>query len=371
MNDFLQQVWWNNSVRDYFIVLVVILSVFFLKRFISHYFAGLLFGIVNKIWKGIEKKSFTDLVVHPLGVFLSVMVAILSLHRLHFPTALNIEIYHFTLKQFVFSIGTIIFIIVFIRLLLRIIDFIALVLEQKANQTARQTDDQLIVFFRDFFKVLLIILGILLILKYAFNLNISSLLTGLSIVGAAIALALRESIENLIASFIIFFDKPFTTGDSVKVLNITGTVEKIGLRSTRIRTDQKTFVTVPNKQMVDTVLDNLSLRTQRKVEVRLEIHLATTSQKLEALVQGIKKILSAEKIQTADVFVADITGKNFLVQADYFTSMINDKEFIELRQNVNLQILKRMEELQIEMAGASADVRISDSSETKINSMQS
>ena len=91
----------------------------------------------------------------------------------------------------------------------------------------------------------------LVIIRFAFGWNIGSLLTGLSIVGAAIALALKESLENLIASFIIFFDKPFATGDLVKVNAITGTVEKIGLRSTRIRTEQKTFVTVPNKQMVD------------------------------------------------------------------------------------------------------------------------
>ncbi len=164
----------------------------------------------------------------------------------------------------------------FIWLLLRIIDFIATILEKKANLTADQTDNQLIVFFRDFFKVIIAIIGLMMVLNYAFGLNVGSMITGLSIVGAGIALALRESLENLIASFIIFFDKPFTTGDLVKVNNITGTVEKIGLRSTRIRSDQKTYVSVPNKQMVDSVLDNLSLRTQRKGELKLEIGLTTS-----------------------------------------------------------------------------------------------
>ena len=157
----------------------------------------------------------------------------------------------------------------FIGLLLRIIDFIAIILEKKANLTSDQSDNQLIIFFKDFFKVILVIIGIIMIIKFAFDRNIGSLLTGLSIVGAAIALALRESLENLIASFIIFFDKPFTIGDLVKVQNITGSVEKIGLRSTRIRTDQKTYVTVPNKQMVDSLLDNLSLRSQRRADLRL------------------------------------------------------------------------------------------------------
>src|SRR4030095_7067980 len=106
--------------------------------------------------------------------------------------------------------------------LLRIIDFIAIILEQKANMTESQSNNQLIVFFKDFFKVILVILGILMILKFGFNFRITSLITGLSLAGAAIALATRESIENLIASFIIFFDHPFSTGDNVKVQNITG-----------------------------------------------------------------------------------------------------------------------------------------------------
>jgi MscS family membrane protein len=113
-------------------------------------------------------------------------------------------------------------------------------------------------------------IGILLILRFSFNKPIGNL-TGLSIVGAAIALATRESMENLIASFIIFFDKPFITGDQVKVNNFTGTIERIGLRSTRIRTLDKTYISVPNKQMVDTIVDNITLRTQRKVELRLEL----------------------------------------------------------------------------------------------------
>jgi MscS family membrane protein len=367
MNDFFEQVWLDNKIRDYLIVLAVILFVVILKRIISRYFAGLIFRIVKRAWKRIEKKSFINLVVQPLGIFFVVLTAIVSLYRLHFPKDLEFEIYHFTLKHLINAIGSIIFIAVFTWLLLRMIDFIAMILEQKADLTPEQTDNQLIVFFKDFFKVIIAIIGLMLILKYAFNLNISSLITGLSIVGAAIALSLRESIENLIASFIIFFDKPFTTGDLVKVVNITGTVEKIGLRSTRIRSDQKTFVAVPNKQMVDTVLDNLSLRTQRKVELKLEINLKTSSAKIEKLIEGLKKIVQIESIEDSNVYMSNISGQFYLIQSDYFNGPVTIKEFNSIKQEVNLKALKLMEELQIEIAGANADVRINN---TSINSGQ-
>ena len=110
------------------------------------------------------------------------------------------------------------------------------------------------------------------------------------------ALAAKESLENLIASFVIFFDKPFYTGDVVKVNNITGTVEHIGLRSTRIRTQEKTLVTVPNKQMVDSVVDNLSMRNQRRAEIKLEFVPKTTTENIENLITELKKILQSGKV---------------------------------------------------------------------------
>ncbi|HYM92603.1 MAG TPA: mechanosensitive ion channel domain-containing protein, partial [Chitinophagaceae bacterium] len=165
-------------------------------------------------------------------------------------------------------------------------------------------------------------------------------------------------IENLIASFIIFFDKPFATGDLVKVLNITGTVERIGLRSTRIRTDQKTYVTVPNKQMVDTVLDNLSLRTQIKTELKLEIDLNTSSDKVEKLINGVKKIVTREGVEESNVYMSDITGRFFLLQADYLTAPVTFVQFTAIRQAISLDVLRLMESLQIEIAGANTDVRV-------------
>ena len=198
----------------------------------------------------------------------------------------------------------------------------------------------------------------MMVLNYAFGLNVGSLITGLSIVGAAIALALRESLENLIASFIIFFDKPFTTGDLIKVQNITGSVEKIGLRSTRIRTDQKTLVSVPNKQMVDSILDNLSLRTQRKNELKLEVGLTTPSVKLESLIADIRKLFDRKDIEESHVFLNDVTGQAFIIQADYFTAPVTIIEFNTIKQEVTIRVLKLMEESGVEIAGANTDVRI-------------
>lgn len=355
MNEFLEQVWLDNKVKSYLVVAGVILFVFILKKLISRYLAGLMFRLVNKIWKDVDKKSFTNLLMQPLGFFLLILVTIVSLHKLTFPQQLNVEIYNYSLKHIIHRVSTIVLIVSFIWLLLRILDFVAMILEKKADLTPDQSDNQLIVFFRDFFKVLIVIAGIMMVFKYVFDINVASLITGLSIIGAAIALALRESLENLIASFIIFFDKPFTTGDLVKVQQITGTVERIGLRSTRIRSDQKTYVSVPNKQMVDSVLDNLSLRTQRRGDLKLELDVTTERSKMEIVLEAMRKILSAEGIEDFHVVFSDITSNAFVIVSDYYTAPVTYKEFIELKQHINMQVLNLLEENKIEISGANAD----------------
>lgn len=359
MNDFLEQVWLDNKIKHYLIVAGVILFVLLLKRFISRYLAGLLFRLVHKIWRDVDKPSFINLIFQPIGFFLLILVSIISLHKLLFPADLNIDLYGYSVKQIIHSLGNIILIVSFVWLLLRIIDFVSLILEKKANLTPDMSDNQLVVFFRDFFKVVIVIIGIMLVMNFALGLNVGSLITGLSIVGAAVALALRESLENLIASFVIFFDKPFTTGDLVKVQNITGTVEKIGLRSTRIRSDYKTYVSVPNKQMVDSVLDNLSLRTQRRGDIKLEISLQTSSSLIEQLVTGVKKILDRKDVESANVHLSDITSIAIVIVSDYYTEPVTIQEFNMIKQEVNLQSLQLLESLKIELAGASTDIKVS------------
>ena len=335
----------------------VILFVIILNRFISRVLANLLCRLFKKSWKSFDQKTFIELVVQPLGIFVVIVVCIIALYRLSFPDELNVTLYRYSLQSIFLSIGITIQIVAFIWVVLRIIDFIANVLDERARRTLDQSDNQLIVFFRDLLKVLMGIIGLLLILKFAFNYQIGSLLTGLSIVGAAIALALRESLENLIASFVIFFDKPFTTGDNVKVQNITGIVERIGLRSTRIRSDQKTYVSVPNKQMVDSILDNISLRTQQRNELLLQISPATPSPKVEELIKELKEFLSTiRELGVYNVFFVDINVQAYAIMVEFFLPAAYLSEFNKIRQQLNLFALQTIEKLEIKIAGANKEI---------------
>lgn len=359
MGNFLQQKILDNTIQSYLYITGIILLALLIKKVLSKYLALLLYKLVARHAKGIAKQSFLDLVLQPIGLFFVLLVSIAALDKLNFPRDWDFSVYHITLKQMIDSVAAATVIILFIWLCLRVIDFIAMILEEKANLTADQTDNQLVIFFRDFFKVVLVLIGILLVLRFSFNKNISNLLTGLSIVGAALALATRESLENLIASFIIFFDRPFVIGDLVKVNNFTGTIERIGLRSTRIRTTDKTYITVPNKQMVDTIIDNFTLRTQRKADLRLELALSATGDKIENLIQATRQVLDKPGIENKSVFFVE-TGKNaHVIVVEYFTSILQSlDEFNQLREQVNLEIIRLLENNAIELAASNTEVVI-------------
>jgi MscS family membrane protein len=355
----MDRVIWGNTIESYLWTLGVVLFVLLLNRFISKYFAWLVFRLFRNWLKVYDPKKFTDLVVYPLGIFLVITVCIIAFYKLNYPPPLKFSIYKYPLQQVLLSLAIAVQVLAFTWLVLRVIDFIAGILEQKANETPSPGDNQLIVFFRDFIKVIVAAIGIMLMLNQAFGYNVSSLLTGLSIVGAAIALAFRESLENLIASFVIFFDKPFMAGDFVKVQNVSGVVERVGLRSTRVRTADKSYVTVPNKQMVDSILDNISKRSQIRGEINLNIHLQTPPAKINELLTEIKSFLSTiPEIQTQTVLFNDIRVQAYIVFIEFFTPPIPWPKFTEIRQRINFHILQTMEKLEIRIAAEGKDLAV-------------
>jgi MscS family membrane protein len=358
MRSLMHQVFLDNRVEDYLIFLLAVFLILIFKRFLSKILANLFFRLIKRTTWNVDRKSFVDLMAGPIHVFVIVLMIFIAFEQLRFPSAFKFNVLHLPFKDILDSVAAGIIVICFTWLLLRCIDFIATILEQKANLTPGLSDDQLVVFFKDFFKVIIVLIGVLLLIRFSFNKKIDTIIAGFGIVGAAVALSARESLENLIASFIIFFDKPFMHGDLVKVQNITGTVERIGLRSTRIRTDMKTYVTVPNKQMVDSILDNLSLRTQRKGALTLEVSSATTHEMLNQLIHRIDNILLKRKdyIQTYSVVLADITKNNFIIQVEYFTGAIAIDIYNDVRQEINLAIIKVMEEMKVKLTGKEGEL---------------
>lgn len=351
----------ENNIRMLLLVFVIIAVVAIFRRWMSKHIASLLFISIQKRWHSVEKSEFTGLIIRPLGRFLAVLISILAIGRLNFPSAFLFNFYGLSSEMILHAIGKCLILIYFIWVVQSFIDFIALVLDINAKSTKDKGDDQLIVFFRDFVKAIIYIIGVLFILKIGFKVDVGALLTGLSIVGAALALAAKESIENLIASFIIFFDKPFFTGDLVKVNNVTGTVEHIGLRSTRIRTNEQTLVTVPNKQMVDGIVDNWSMRSGRRAEFKIELSNTAKTIQIEEFVVDIKSFLEEKKpiVNKHAVFITDFNKASTTVTIEYFTIPVDMDAFLNIKQEIAIFIKNTSEKHQLKLANPTTDIIIS------------
>ncbi|MEO7487586.1 MAG: hypothetical protein ABIU77_10815, partial [Ferruginibacter sp.] len=151
--DFLDKIYFDNTLRSYLVVGATILLVLLLKRYLSRYLVSLIFRLVKRVWKTVNKQSFVDLVVGPFEWFLLLLISVFAIDKLNFPNILMYTLYGHTTADIIGRIGTGIIIASFILLVLRLIDFIAFVLEERANLTPDARDNQLVVFLRDFLKV--------------------------------------------------------------------------------------------------------------------------------------------------------------------------------------------------------------------------
>lgn len=366
--NFLKQVFLDNTIAAYLGIIVTLLFVLLFKRVISRYIAGFICKIVQRQWPEIKKEQFVALIILPLNGFIVITATVAILSTLNFPEILNVAIFKTTLHVICQKIGVALFIFAIVRLLSRILKFISLVIRTHHVEKEERAQFQLILFFKDFIRALIYIIGFIFFLKFVFEVDIKALLGGLGIAGAALALAGRESIENIIASFIIFLDKPFYTGDLVNVNSYTGTVEKIGLRSTRIRTLDKTLITVPNKQMVDRVLDNYSFRTLRRALILLDIDTSNNSETIRKLLTGFKQIITShgEIFTEHSVYVSELKREGLTIKIELFTNPIPILEFNKVREEVLLEVSDYMHEQNIKFSTSETSIIVQPAGEESV-----
>ena len=203
-------------------------------------------------------------------------------------------------------------------------------------------DDQLIPFVIDIAKIITYIFALIIIMGNIFNVNVTALATGVGIGGIAIAMASKESLENLLGSFTIFLDQPFTVGDTVTVGSVTGTVEKVGFRSTRIRTFDKSLVTLPNKKMIEAELDNLGMRPVRRVKFNIGLTYETSPDQMKAIVSEIQKMINQhEKTnQEGKVRFQEFGSSSLDILVMYFVDSPRWDDLMDVKEDVNYKIME-------------------------------
>ncbi len=147
---------------------------------------------------------------------------------------------------------------------------------------------------------LLIVIMLAITAAEAVGIPIAPLVAGLGVGGLAIALAVRPTLENVIGGLTLFADRPVRVGDFCRYGNDVGTVEQIGLRSTRIRTLEQTVVTVPNSEFSQMHLDNFTVRRQRLLKTVLQLRYETTPDQMRFLLAKLRELLISHPMVTPD-----------------------------------------------------------------------
>lgn len=175
------------------------------------------------------------------------------------------------------------------------------------------------------------------------GLNVGAFLTGLGLGGLAFALAAQDTIANFFGSLVVVMDRPFRVGEYVSIGSAEGTVEDIGLRSTRLRTGARTEITIPNKTVANEIVTNFSRMPQRRVDQKIGLTYKTTPAQLEAFLEEVRGILRGDPGVHQEFIAVNFTGcgeSSLDIQLIYFSANPDWKKHMELRERINLQVMR-------------------------------
>jgi MscS family membrane protein len=347
MINWFYQSFWGNTLADYCWALGILLLGFALKKAISTALSRLIFRLVRKESEGVPWAEFLRLLRPPFEFLISLLILFVASGTLEVPQAWGWGAGNEFGARMVFHKLFFTIVLGAITWLgIRFIKFVGLVFKEKAHKTESKLDDQLVPFFRDLVILFFVITMIFIALGRVFSVDVLTLVTSLGIGGLAIALAARETLENLFASFALMLDRPFTVGDAINLGGMEGTIQTIGFRSTRLRTFDGSLITIPNRLLTSQSLENLTERRLRRARFVLRLAYQTPVDVLQALVASIQQLIDEhpETRQEPGVVRFDAFGESSLdVLVIFYVETASAFEFNRVKEDVNLKIIKIVE----------------------------
>lgn len=181
--------------------------------------------------------------------------------------------------------------------------------------------------------------------------KVSTVIAGLGVGGIAIALAAQAILGDLFSYFVIFFDRPFEIGDFIEVGGQSGTVENIGIKTTRVRGIGGEQIVFSNQNLTSTQLHNYKRMERRRSLFTLRIDFNTPKQKLEEVPKIIKKIIDEqEKVTFERSHLASVGEYAYIFETVYYVDDPDYKLYMDIQQNVILNANKKFEEKGIKLA---------------------
>lgn len=325
----------NNSVGVWLLSLLIFLLIYLLRFAIIKVVEGTLRSFTSKTTTDIDDQII-DIVAKPIRWLILLFALSLSLSILDIEKELDHFIEHLLQSVAILLIAW---------LVLRAIDAFTSNILALSNHLKSEIAESLIKLLITIVKTVVIIITAIIILS-EWGFNISGFIASLGLVGMAFALAAKDTASNLFGSIVILSDRPFNIGDWIKTPEVEGTIEEIGMRSTKVRTFAQALVSVPNGVLANSAILNYSRMEKRRVKMNLGLTYATTADQIESILNEIRNYLqNSSEIhpETIYIYFTEFNSSSLDIFCYFFTNTTNWSEYMAVREKVNLELMKIIE----------------------------
>lgn len=327
-NEFLAQEYWDNSVQSYLIALAIVIAGLVIVKI----FKRVLLNRFEK-WAIKSETRFDDMVVHGLERFgLPILTFAIIYWAINSLTLSN-------KAEKVVDVATAVVIAYFIiRLISAFIQNLitsSVRKQENGEVKVKQIGGLMIII-----NMAIWILGLVFLLDNL-GYNVTTILTGVGIGGIAIALAAQNIVGDLFNYFVIFFDKPFEVGDAINVDDKNGTIEYIGLKTTRLRSLTGEQIVISNSDLTKSRVHNFKRQETRRIAFTLSVRYQTPTEKLRKIPGIIKSIIEeAESTRFDRAHFARFTEYGLTFEVVYFVTVPDYIRYMDTQQEINLKIME-------------------------------
>ena len=329
--EYLNKVVFGNTIQQWIIAFLVLIVSFLLVK--------ILYWIFSSVFKNITSKTKTNLddillknLQKPLTNLVVIGAYYFSVSYLHFDK--NIE-------SVLINIAYLFFTITLTSIVSKIIDaLISEVILPISKKTETSFDNHLIPVIQKAVRAIIWSLGIVIGLDNI-GFDITAMIAGLGIGGLALALAAQDSVKNIFAGIMIFLDKPFKINDRIKIDGHDGTVEEVGLRSTRIRTLEGRIVTIPNCTFTDNSVINVTSQPALKVKINLGLTYDTNEEQMQKAIDILQDIVKGQDAITNDYAAGFNEFGDFSLNILFMYYVKPESHWLDTQTLVNKEVLRR------------------------------
>lgn len=341
MLEFLEKEYYWNTVSEWLIGLSIILAGVLLGKVVFWVIENVVKKITSKTKSNIDD-IVIDMIEEPVSFAISILVIWYGLDLLNLPDAGHIWINRIYYILIIFTISW---------LINRLIDaLIEEYLVPIVENSESDLDDQLLPILRKGIHATVWVMAIIIALNNA-GYDVGALIAGLGIGGLALALAAQDTVANVFGGVTIFVDQPFTIRDWIKINGHEGTIEEVGIRSTRIRTFPGRLITIPNKTFAESAIENVSAEPSRRVIITLGLTYDMSHEKVDEALKVLAQIHDDNKdvLEEKHLELFDSFG-DFSLNVKFIYYITKGEDVFQVNSKINFEILERFNKARLDFA---------------------